>query len=93
MRVAVQERAGSALKHLTKSEPLEVKGCRRKDCFICKSDGAGNCEKNASGYEIRCETCTRSEKLSCYDGETALRVYRFRIPSSIKEAHKNMTNL
>ena len=31
MRVAVQERAGNALKHLAKSEPLKIGGCGRDD--------------------------------------------------------------
>ena len=70
MRVAVQERAGNALKHLAKSEPLKSRGCGRIDCFICTSGGAGNCEKNGSGYLVTCETCLRAGRLSCYDGET-----------------------
>ena len=75
MRVAVQERAGNALKHLAKSEPLKKRGCERADCFICTSGGAGNCEKNGSGYLVTCETCLRAGKLSCYCGETGANCY------------------
>ena len=42
MRVAVQERAGRANKHLAKSEPLKREKCERKECFICNT-GKGNC--------------------------------------------------
>ena len=75
MRVAVQERAGNALKHLAKPEPLKKRGCERADCFICTSGGAGNCEKNGSGYLVTCETCLRAGRLSCYCGETGSNCY------------------
>ena len=39
MRVAVVERAGSSIKHLAKSKPLQMKGCDREDCFSCSTEG------------------------------------------------------
>ena len=43
MSIQVQERAGNALKHLAKSEPLKKKTCNRKDYFICTTNEAGQC--------------------------------------------------
>ena len=70
MRVVVQERAGNALKHLAKAEPLKTPGCRRDDCFPCCTSKPGKCEKNGVGYKIQYETCKRAGKVSLYDGET-----------------------
>ena len=75
MRVAVQERAGNALKHLPKPEPLKIPGCGRDDCFPCQTSGPGKCEKNGVGYKIQCETCRLAGKLSVYDGETGCNCY------------------
>ena len=75
MRVAVQERAGNALKHLAKSEPLKIPGCGRDDCFPCTTSGPGKCEKSGVGYRIRCEACFQAGKASWYDGETGCNCY------------------
>ena len=75
MRVVVQERAGNALKHLAKAEPLKTPGCRRDDCFPCRTSKPGKCEKNGVGYQIQCETCKRAGKISLYDGETGCNCY------------------
>ena len=75
MRVVVQERAGNALKHLAKPEPLKNRGCGRADCFPCSSSRPGKCEKNGCGYRIRCETCMRAGRLSLYDGESGSNCY------------------
>ena len=75
MRVVVQERAGNALKHLAKAEPLKTPGCGRDDCFPCRSSKPGKCEKNGVGYKIQRETCKRDGKLSLYDGETGCNCY------------------
>ena len=69
MRVVVMERAGSAIKHLAKSEPLKSKGCGRNDCFPCSSRSS-KCEKNGVGYSICCETCKLAGKTTIYSGET-----------------------
>ena len=68
MRVPVRERAGNALKHLAKSEPLKEKGCKREDCFPCAT-GGGKCDKNGSGYSERCDTCRRAGRDTRYEGE------------------------
>ena len=73
-RVAVQTRAEKANKNLAKSEPLRRKKCDRKECFPCSTRG-GKCQKNGSGYEIRCETCLKDGKLSSYAGETGRNGY------------------
>ena len=69
MRVVVQERAGSSVKHLAKAEPLKHKGCGRDECFSC-STGGGKCEKNGVGYRITCDTCQLAGRSAQYDGET-----------------------
>ena len=69
MRVAVSERAGDAIKHVAKAEPLKKKGCNNEECFPC-STGGGQCRKNGAGYRIRCETCHRAGILTLYEGET-----------------------
>ena len=56
MRVVIQERAGDAVKHVAKAEPLRIKPCGRNECFPCMSEG-GKCEKNGAGYRIVCLTC------------------------------------
>ena len=75
MRVAVQERAGNALKNLAKAEPLKTPGCGRTDCFPCTTSKPGQCEKNGVGYKIQCETCRRAGRQSWYDGETGCNCY------------------
>ena len=70
MRISVVERAGQAVKHLAKPEPLRKTGCGRENCFPCKT-GGGNCEKSGVGYRVRCETCGRAGKVVEYEGETA----------------------
>ena len=63
------ERAGQAIKHLAKSEPLKRKGCGREKCFPCRT-GGGNCEKNGVAYRVRCETCRRAGKMTEYEVES-----------------------
>ena len=70
MRISVVERAGQAVKHLAKPEPLRKTGCGRENCFPCKT-GGGNCEKSGVGYRVKCETCGRAGKVVEYEGETA----------------------
>lgn len=50
--VVNQERPGNTLTHLAKSEPFKMKGCNRKECFICAISKAGKCEKNGIGYIV-----------------------------------------
>ena len=74
MMVAVLERAGNSIKHITKSEPLQKKGCGREDCFSCSTEGE-KCEKNGAGYRIRCKTCLRAGRSAEYIGETGRNSY------------------
>ena len=73
-RIPVVERAGTSVRSIDKAEPLKEEGCRRLDCFPCTS-GGGNCERNGSGYQIRCETCHLAGVLSLYEGETGRNAY------------------
>ena len=53
MRVVIQERAGDAVNHVAKAEPLRIKPCGRNECFPCMPEG-GKCEKNGAGNRIVC---------------------------------------
>ena len=65
---------GTSVRSIAKAEPLKEEGCRRLDCFPCSS-GGGNCERNGSGYQIRCETCHLDGVSSLYEGETGRNAY------------------
>ena len=69
-------RAGKSVRYIAKAEPLKAKGCKRPDCFPCTSGGGGKCERNGSGYRIRCETCQKDGVVSLYEGETGRNGYR-----------------
>ena len=68
-RIPVIEKAGLAMRSLTKAEPLKTEGCKRDDCFPCTT-GGGNCERKGSGYRISCGSCLRAGKKAEYEGET-----------------------
>ena len=76
MRLAVVERAGDAIAKDAKSEPLRKQGCRREDCFACKTEEGGDCEMNGVGYRISCITCVEDDNLTAeYEGETGRNGY------------------
>ena len=68
----VVERAGMNVKRqLQKSYPFEKKKCGDK-CFVCISEGKGNCKRSNVSYEI---VCTREGCESVYIGETCRNGY------------------
>ena len=67
-RIPVVERAGILFRSIAKADPLKMEGCKRLDHFPCTS-GGGNCEKNRSGYQIRCKNCHQDGIPSFYEGE------------------------
>ena len=63
----VVERAGVSIKtNLQKSYPFKKNKCKEK-CFVCLSDGKGNCRRSNVSYEI---VCNRSSCEYMYIGET-----------------------
>ena len=67
--VKVVERAGKSVgRKLQKSYPFSKEKCVTKDCFVCLSDGKGNCKKVNINYEVE---CVREECRYVYIGETA----------------------
>ena len=76
MRLAVVERAGDPIARDAKSEPLREIGCKREECFPCRGERGGNCERNGIGYRIRCKTCEEVDGLrTLYEGETGRNGY------------------
>ena len=72
-KIKVIERAGvSVSQKLQKSYPFCVEKCKSNDCFVCISDGKGNCMKENVNYEIE---CTREGCGYIYFGETCRNAY------------------
>ena len=54
-KVKVIERAGVNISQkMQKSYPFEKVKCTDSDCFVCNSEGKGNCAKENINYEIEC---------------------------------------
>ena len=69
----VIERAGKSISQkLQKSYPFSREKCSCDDCFVCLSDGKGNCMKENINYEIE---CTRERCEYIYYGETCRNAY------------------
>ena len=68
-RVRVVERAGrSVCQMLQKSYPFTKTRCVSDECFVCVSEGKGNCLRENINYEIE---CTREGCEYVYCGESA----------------------
>ena len=51
----VEVRAGTSIKRkILKSYPFERERCRSRECFLCLSEGNGNCKTESITYEIVC---------------------------------------
>ena len=71
--IRVVERAGKSIcQKLQKSYPFIKEKCNKNDCFVCLSDGKGNCMKENINYEVE---CTRENCGYVYYGETARNAY------------------
>ena len=70
IRIKVIEKTGTTLKgELQTSNPFKPRWCGREQCFICSSEGTGNCDSEGITYEIRC--MGGCEMKNIYKGETA----------------------
>ena len=71
--IRVVERAGKSIcQKLQKSYPFTREKCDNNDCFVCISDGKGNCKRENVNYEIE---CTRPGCGYVYFGETSRNSY------------------
>ena len=69
-RVKVVEKVSSSLKsQLQTSNPFKPRRCGRGDCFVCTSEGTGNCNPEGITYKIEC--LGDCEEKDIYKGETA----------------------
>ena len=70
--IKVVERAGTSVKSkLQKSYPFPKSICDEK-CFVCQSEGKGNCRRCNITYDIQ---CTRQGCKYVYQGETCRNAY------------------
>ena len=66
--IRVVEKAGVSLKRkFQRSDPTAERRCSREDCFICTSEGEGNCKAEGINYEIVCKECN----YTIYHGDSA----------------------
>ena len=69
-RVKVVEKVSTSLKNrLQKSNPFKPRRCGKTDCFVCTSEGTGNCNTEGITYEIEC--LGDCEEKNIYKGESA----------------------
>ena len=66
--IRVVEKAGVSLKRkFQRSDPTAERRCGREGCFICTSEGKGNCRAEGINYELVCEECN----YAIYHGDSA----------------------
>ena len=69
-KIKVVERSGRKLKDiLHKKDPFKSLQCGRNDCFVCTSNGKGDCTKENVTYIIQCTE--NFQKKDIYPGETS----------------------
>ena len=70
-QIKVIECAGTKMKDiLQRSYPFKKEKCSTDDCFVCMSNGKGNCRRENVTYEIKCNKCQY-----IYIGETSRNGY------------------
>ncbi len=77
-KIRVVERAGNSLKsYLQRSNPFRLEKCGRDNCFLCSTNGNGNCTATNVTYEIKCKACAATENpvRHRYVGETSRNAY------------------
>ena len=100
-KIKIVEKSGKKLKDtLHKKDPFKSEKCGKIDCFVCTTNGKGNCRKENVTYTIRCmEEC---DKKDIYYGETSynaytrggehLHKYNSKDPKSIMFQHDNLVH-
>ena len=73
-RIKVVERTGVTLKQkLQVSNPFKPQRCDREDCFVCRTEGTGNCSSESITYAIRC--LGDCQERNVYKGESSRNGY------------------
>ena len=68
-KIKVVEKSGRSLKSiLKKTNPFKEDRCNQQDCFICSSEGSGQCDRANITYTIECEPTRKNKGVYC--GET-----------------------
>ena len=75
-RIKIIEDGGIKLKDfLIKKDPFPNKKCSKKTCIICSSETSENvkypCNSNNIGYQLKCDTCIKRDKVQIYEGESS----------------------
>ena len=87
----VVEKTGATLKReLQTSNPFKERRCGREQCFVCSSEGTGNCDSEAVTYEIKC--LGGCEVKNVYKGETADSAYTRGLQHISHLNARNLTN-
>ena len=60
IKVATRMRDGNPIMRDHKSEPFRRYGCLRHTCLVCRGVEPGKCERNRTGYRIKC-VCSQTE--------------------------------
>ena len=74
LKMKIVEQKGTKVKDiLHKKNPFKQERCNREECFICTTNGKGNCAKENATYQISCaEECQNKD---IYKGETGYNSY------------------
>ena len=76
VRFKIVETGGISLKsQLQKSDPWAGGKCGRQECFPCKGEKGGDCERSSVTYQIVCKTCEEMGQVAHYKGETSRNMY------------------
>ena len=91
IRIKVVEKTGTTLKaELQTSNPFKPQRCGRELCFVCSSEGTGNCDAMGITYEIKCKG--NCEIRNIYKGETADSAYTRGLQHRTHLTARNITN-
>ena len=91
IRIKVVEKTGAMLKsELQTSNPFKPRYCGREQCFVCTTEGKGNCYSEGVTYEIKClGGCDRK---NVYKGETANSAFTRGVQHIAHLNGRNLTN-
>ena len=62
IKVTTRLRAGNPMKRDPKAEPFWRDGSPRDTCLVCRGGEPGICERNSTGYRIKCVPCEMEGK-------------------------------
>ena len=73
-KIKVVEQSGTRITDvLHKKDPFKQDRCNKPDCFLCTTNGKGNCARENVNYRISCtEDCQNKD---VYHGETGYNAY------------------